>query len=103
MAIFAYFVLVLDPIIAIVFFFGIYIFKVFSRGLVALPWQELIATVIPVSYRGRYWGSALILGKLMGMVGAGFAGLMLSNIAYPRNYSYLFLSGFVCALISSFS
>lgn len=86
--------------VAIVLFLVIYAVKVFSSGLVALPWQELIATVIPVSHRGRYWGSALIVGKLMGMVGAAISGYLLSNIAYPRNYGYSFLLGFCASSIS---
>jgi MFS family permease len=94
------FILRLDPKIAVVIFLFFYGIKVFSSGLVALPWQELIATVIPVSHRGRYWGSALILGKILGMVGALIAGLMLAKIEYPRNYAYLFFIGFVCAGIS---
>jgi len=80
-------------------FYGV---KVFSSGLVALPWQELIATVIPVSHRGRYWGSALILGKILGMFGALIAGLMLTKIEYPRNYAYMFFIGFLCSTVSYF-
>jgi MFS family permease len=96
----AFYILKLDQQAAIVLFIIIYGIKVFSSGLVALPWQEVIATVIPVSHRGRYWGFALILGKSMGMFGAIIAGLMLTNIAYPRNYAYMFLVGFICAAIS---
>lgn len=95
-----FFILKIDQNIAVVVFIIIYGIKVFSSGLVALPWQELIATVIPVSHRGRYWGYALILGKSMGLIGAILAGLMLSNIAYPLNYSYMFLTGFICVAIS---
>ncbi len=98
----AFFILKLDQKGAIVFFLLIYGIKVFSSGLVALPWQELIATVIPVSHRGRYWGFSLILGKLLGMFGAIIAGLMLARISYPLNYAYMFLIGFVCAVISYF-
>jgi MFS family permease len=96
----AFFILRVNPTIAIVMFLIIYGVKVFSSGLVALPWQELIATVIPVSHRGRYWGYALILGKLMGMMGALFSGLMLTKIEYPLNYAYMFTVGFVCSVIS---
>lgn len=98
----AFFILKVDREVAIVLFLLIYAIKVFSSGLVALPWQELIATVIPVTHRGRYWGIALIVGKLMGMIGAVIAGLMLANIVYPQNYAYMFLAGFVCAAISYF-
>lgn len=102
LAIGAFFILKVDQKVAIVSFVIIYGIKVFSSGLVALPWQELIATIIPVSHRGRYWGSALILGKSMGMIGAVIAGLILANIAYPLNYAFMFLIGFICASISYF-
>jgi len=93
-------ILKIDRNLAVVLFLFIYAIKVFSSGLVALPWQELIATVIPVSHRGRYWGYALILGKTMGMLGAAISGIMLTNIAYPLNYAYMFLVGFICVAIS---
>lgn len=96
----AYLVLKLDQKVAIVLFLLFYGIKVFSSGLVALPWQELIATVIPVSHRGRYWGFSLILGKLLGMFGAIIVGLMLAKITYPLNYAYMFLVGFICVAIS---
>jgi MFS family permease len=102
LAIGAFFILKVDQKVAIVLFVIVYGIKVFSSGLVALPWQELIATIIPVSHRGRYWGSALILGKSMGMIGAVIAGLILANIAYPLNYAFMFLIGFICASISYF-
>jgi MFS family permease len=90
----------LEQGVAVVLFLVIYVVKTFSAGLVALPWQELIATVIPVSHRGRYWGFSLILGKMMGMVGAAVAGLVLTRIAYPSNYGYMFGFGFICVSIS---
>lgn len=95
-------ILKVDQNVAIVMFLVFYGIKVFSSGLVALPWQELIATVIPVSHRGRYWGFSLVLGKLLGLFGAFIAGLMLARITYPLNYAYMFLIGFVCVVISYF-
>ncbi|MBT7600803.1 MAG: MFS transporter [Anaerolineae bacterium] len=100
LAIGTFFILKVDPKVAIILFLVVYVIKTFSSGLAALPWQELIATVIPVSHRGRYWGFALTSGKLMGMIGAIIAGFMLANIAYPLNYAYMFLVGFICASIS---
>ena len=90
----------LNPLSALILILSIYAIKVFSSGLVALPWQELIATVIPVSHRGRYWGSSLILGKLMGLAGAFLTGILLSRVAYPNSYGYMFLIGFVSVSIS---
>jgi MFS family permease len=90
----------LEKSAALILILVIYTVKVFSSGLVALPWQELIATVIPVSHRGRYWGTSLIIGKLMGLVGAFITGLLLTRIAYPTNYGYMFIIGFIAVSIS---
>jgi MFS family permease len=85
---------------ALILILVIYAIKVFSSGLMALPWQELIATVIPVSHRGRYWGYSLILGKLMGLVSATITGIILVSITYPYNYATMFLIGFFAVSIS---
>ncbi|MCK5224490.1 MFS transporter, partial [Candidatus Calescamantes bacterium] len=90
----------LDQKVALILILIIYTIKVFSSGLVALPWQELMATVIPVSHRGRYWGISLIVGKLIGLVGAFITGLILARIAYPNNYAIMFLIGFIAVSIS---
>jgi len=90
----------LDKKAAIGIILAIYIVKTVSSGLVALPWQELIATVIPVSHRGRYWGFALIFGKLMGLVGSAVTGYLLTSIAYPLNYAYMFFIGFAAVMVS---
>ena len=89
-----------DKNFALILVFVIYAIKVFSGGLVALPWQELIATVIPVTHRGRYWAFSLILGKLMGLGGAAITGILLVSITYPYNYATMFLIGFVAVSIS---
>ena len=90
----------LDQKVALIFILILYTIKVFSSGLVALPWQELMATVIPVSHRGRYWGISLIAGKLTGLAGAFITGLILARIAYPNNYAIMFLIGFIAVSIS---
>ncbi|MCP4142482.1 MAG: MFS transporter [Chloroflexi bacterium] len=100
LAIGALFILKVDPTVAVIMFLLIYIVKTFSSGFGALPWQELIATVIPITHRGRYWGIALILGKLMGMVGAIITGFLLTSIAYPTNYAAMFGVGFIGVSIS---
>jgi len=95
-----FFIPQLDKNIALILIMAIYAIKAFSSGLVALPWQELIATVIPVSRRGRYWGYSLILGKLMGLGGAAISGMLLISIAYPYNYATMFLISFFAVSIS---
>jgi len=100
LAIVALNILKFDKTTAIVLFLVFYIIKTFLSGLVALPWQELIATVIPVSHRGRFWGWSLILGKLMGLIGALITGFLLTSVTYPVNYAYMFGLGFIGVAIS---
>jgi len=100
LAVGALFIPSLDKAFAVSLFLFIYGARTILSGLVALPWQELIATVIPVSHRGRYWGSALILGSLMGMAGTALSGYLLNNVDYPLNYAIMFTFGFVFIAIS---
>ncbi|MCE5208750.1 MAG: MFS transporter [Chloroflexi bacterium] len=75
-------------------------FKGLSAGMVGLPWQELIATLIPVWLRGRFFGISQFLGKLMGLGGSALAAVILSRYAYPNNYSMLFVLAFIGVMLS---
>ena len=69
-------------------------------GVFALPWQELIAKLIPFSHRGRFYGWANVLGKLLGLAGAALTGIILLRVPYPNNYALVFFIGFVIVVIS---
>jgi len=79
--------------LAVILFLVIY--KAFVSGLVALPWQEIVARVIPVSHRGRLYGWSMLLGKLLGVGGAALTGYFLREIPFPQNYSLTFFVGFI--------
>jgi MFS family permease len=92
----------LEKNLAVIIFLGIWIWKSISSGFTALPWQELIAKVIPVSHRGRYFGFANLIGSFTRVVGASLAGVILSRILYPRNYALSFSLAFIGVMISYF-
>jgi len=71
------------------------VWKAFVSGLVALPWQEIVAKVIPVSHRGRFYGWSMLLGKALGIGGAALTGYLLSTYPFPTNYGFSFLIGFL--------
>ena len=75
-------------------FLGLIVLRALSSGLVALPYQELMATVIPVSHRGRFFGTAHFVGGLAGIVGAAIAARILASWPYPSNFALSFLAGF---------
>ena len=79
--------------LAVILFLVIY--KAFVSGLVALPWQEIVARVIPVSHRGRLYGWSMLLGKLLGVGGAALTGYFLREMPFPKNCSVTFFVGFI--------
>ncbi len=87
---------------AIILFLLLIAWKGLAAGLVGLPWQELIATVIPVWLRGRFFGVSHFLGKLSGLGSAAIAGVILSRLVYPQNYALVFLLSFIGVMVSYF-
>ncbi len=65
-------------------------------GLSALPWQEVMATVFPISHRARVFGISRVFGQSMGVVGSAIAAVVLSRLQYPYNYA----TGFFIAVIA---
>ncbi len=86
--------------IAVVAFMVIIAWKSLASGLVAMPWQELIATVIPVSHRGRFFGISHLAGQLLGVAGASIAAIILARLPYPRNFALIFFIGFLGITLS---
>ena len=77
----------------------------FASGFVALPWQELIARVIPISHRARFFGSSRLFGQILGVVGSIIAALIFRQLAYPYNYAVSFtialVANWVCFIFFS--
>lgn len=88
--------------IALIFFFFTIALRGFASGMVALPWQEIIATVIPVQVRSRYFGFSHTFGKILGVFGAGATSFILAKLKYPDNYALSFLIGGIFIWISFF-
>ncbi|HEY44689.1 MAG TPA: MFS transporter [Anaerolineae bacterium] len=86
--------------LAIVAFLVLILWKSLASGLVAMPWQELIATVIPVSHRGRFFGISHLAGQLLGVAGASAAIVILVHLPYPRNYALCFFIAFLSMSLS---
>ncbi len=86
--------------LGVAIFLVLMVWKSFASGLAAAPWQELIAKVIPVSHRGRFFGISRLGGQLLGIGGAALAAIILSRLPYPRNFATCFALGSVGVILS---
>ena len=78
---------------AITIFILLVLWKSVGSGIVATPWQEMIAKVIPVSHRGRFFGAAHFVGQLLGVGGSTLAAILLARLPYPQNFAVSFFVG----------
>ncbi len=86
--------------IAVIIFLILIAWRGFSNGLMALPWQVLIATVLPSSHRGRFFGFTYFAGQFLGIGGAVLAAWLLASLEYPMSYAIIFGIGFLSTVIS---
>jgi len=81
------------------FFIGIAT-AAFGGGVVTPAWFTMIGKVVPTRRRGIFFGLADGGGMFMGIIGAYFVGLILDQVAYPGNFSLLFMIAGVPLAIS---
>ncbi|HEY65143.1 MAG TPA: MFS transporter [Caldilineae bacterium] len=100
MAASAYFLGKSSPDTALMLFFITLIWHAFGAGTLATAWQDMIAKIIPVRWRGRFFGITNFLGAAMGIPGAAVATAILRRYPYPQNFALCFLLAFVTLILS---
>ncbi len=88
------------PELALALFFIGIATAAFGGGVVTPAWFTMIGKVVPTRRRGIFFGLADGGGMFMGIIGAYFVGLILDQVAYPGNFSLLFLIAGVVMAIS---
>jgi MFS family permease len=66
-----------------------------GAGLATTPWADVIARVVPARRRGRFMGSYMMLGHLLGAGGAALAAPLLDWLPYPHGFAACFGLGFL--------
>ncbi len=84
----------------LVIFFGILSLRMFASGVSAIPWQEMIARIIPTRQRGRFFAAQRFFGGIAGLIGAAVAAETLNHYVYPLNYALCFFFAFGAVMIS---
>ncbi|HNS51099.1 MAG TPA: MFS transporter [Anaerolineae bacterium] len=78
------------PAVSLVLFLVAYSWRVFGGGMVGTPWMDMIARVIPLQRRGRFWGLSSSLGVGFGVAGSLLSAWLLRTLPFPKSFVILF-------------
>jgi MFS family permease len=85
-----FFLAVRQPLLMLVLFFVLYTWHNLGAGLLMVGWQDMIAKIIPVESRGRFFGLTNFIGSGTGILGALAVPMLLERNAFPLGYVYTF-------------
>jgi len=89
-----------QPVVALVTFFLLYTWYMVGAGLIIVGWQDMVAKIIPVERRGRFFGITNFIGSGSGILGAAAVGWVLANYEFPQGYLFAFTAAAVLIFIS---
>jgi len=72
----------------------------FGAGLLMVGWQDMIAKIIPVQSRGKFFGLSNFIGNFAGILGATAVSWMLAKNEFPGGFVRSFALASVFILIS---
>jgi MFS family permease len=81
-----YFLAITQPTLTLVLFFVLYAWHNFGAGVIIVGWQDMIAKVIPVEKRGRFFGITNFIGNGTGILGALAVPFVLAKYTFPLGY-----------------
>lgn len=96
----AYFLAVNQPVLSLVFFFLLYAWYCGGAGLIVVGWQDMIAKIIPVVRRGRFFGITNFLGSASGILGALAVTFVLEKYTFPLGFVFSFAAAAVLIFLS---
>lgn len=89
-----------QPFLTLVVFFALYTWHNLGAGIIIVGWQDMIAKVIPVERRGRFFGITNFLGNGAGILGALAVPLLLEEFPFPLGYVFSFGATAVLLFVS---
>lgn len=102
LAIVAWFLPSLGKQNALILTFLILAWQGLGGGLTANPWTSMIGKIIPVEYRGTFFGAQSSAANALMSIGSILAGLILSKVSDRYDFSLLFFLSMVFMTISWF-
>ncbi len=84
----------------LVTFFTLYALFCFSGGIAGPAWQDMLAKVIPLKKRGRFFGWSNFLAGGVSIFGAFLSIYLLRSFPFPKNFALCFLFAFIATSVS---
>ena len=81
-------------------FFALYAWHNIGSGVIAVGWQDMIAKIIPVEKRGRFFGISSFIGNGAGVLGALAVPVLLGGSAFPIGFAACFAAAGVMMFVS---
>ena len=81
-------------------FFILYALFCFSGGMGGVAWQDMLAKVIPLRKRGRFFGWSNFLAGGVSIFGAFLSIYLLRSFPFPKNFALCFLFAFIATSVS---
>lgn len=85
-----YFLATSQPVLALISFFLLYTWHCFGAGVIIIGWQDMVAKIIPVDRRGRFFGITNFVGNGAGILGALAVPLVLERSDFPDGFVLAF-------------
>jgi MFS family permease len=79
-----------QPILTLALFFVLYTWHNVGAGVIIVGWQDMIAKIIPVEKRGRFFGISNFIGNGTGILGALAVPFVLGKFTFPLGYVFSF-------------
>jgi MFS family permease len=98
----AYFLAINKPALALSLFFILYAWHTIGAGFILVGWQDMIAKIIPVNRRGRFFGITNFAGTASGTLGALAVAWVLEHYEFPQGFVFSFSAAAILVLISWF-
>ena len=96
----AYFLATSQPGLALGLFFVLYAWHRFGAGFIIVGWQDMIAKIIPIDRRGRFFGITNFFGHGAGILGATLVPFVLERWEFPNGFVLAFGAAAVLILLS---
>lgn len=96
----AYFLATSRPAAALATFFLLFAWHCLGAGVIIVGWQDMIAKLIPVDKRGRFFGITNFVGNASGVLGALAVPFVLDRFPFPLGYVISFAVASVLVLLS---